>query len=127
MANGGAGDTFGEFFDLIGEEATFRLVENFGGVRLYIPACARAGGTIARAIGETAAGLLASRYSGVSIRIPLARAWRVKVYRGRGMSYSEIARCVGITDTAVHNLLQGMGLTDGKNCALGRIAHCGAP
>ncbi len=97
--------------DLIGVASTFRLIEMHGGTRIRLPHTVNQGTRIARDIGLAAAKKLAQRWGGDNLKVPLARYWRVRVYREQGMSYSEIARRVGITENTVHRYLQHAGMT----------------
>ena len=105
--------------DLLGEEGLRRLAEFRGGARLYVSA---AGGALAGAIGAQAAGLLAQRYAGSYIRVPLAREIRARHYRGvLGLSNAAIARRLGITESGVDRLFQAMPKKPEKNTAQGDL------
>jgi len=98
--------------DLIGVPATFRLIEMHAGVRVKIPKTVNQGTKLARDIGMEPARLLAARWGGDTLKVPLARYWRARVYRARGLSYSAIARRLGVTEGTVHTLLRAAGMTN---------------
>lgn len=97
--------------DLIGAEAALVLIEAHGGTRLYIPQEPNQGMAIAREIGLPAARALAARYGRDWIAVPLARNWRARLYRQRGDSYREIARRLGLTESAVSRILTAAQMT----------------
>lgn len=90
---------------LLGSAGLVRLAEKRGGTRLYVPA---SGETLARDLGEEAATLLADRYGGFYIRVPLARELRARHYRAAGCSNAEIALRLGMSETGVDRLFQAM-------------------
>jgi hypothetical protein len=92
------------FVELIGEHATLLLIEWHGGTRITIPADA-AKGRLAGEIGEVAAGLLFDRYGHERVSVPLAKGWRARIYRGRGMSYAAIAKKLGCNEASVYKHL----------------------
>lgn len=96
---------------LIGPEATFELLEAKGGITIYIPRQACQGMQLEEIIGDTAARKLIEAFGGLYYRVPLERQWRILVYRGWGCSYSEIARKVGCTESAVWSTLNRHGMT----------------
>lgn len=100
-----------ELTSLIGIPATFRLIELRGGTRVRVPKSVNQGRMLAREIGLTAARLLAERWGGDDLKVPLARHWRARVYRARGDSYSQIARRLGVSESTVHTYLRAAGLT----------------
>lgn len=97
--------------DVIGADATLRLIEAYGGTRLYIPKEPAEDTLLAQVVGLRAAWAMARPFGGDYLRVPLARAWRVMVYRGRGDSYAAIARRLGMTESTVGKILQAAGAT----------------
>lgn len=97
--------------DHIGADATLRLIEAHGGTRLYVPEKPNQGSPLARLVGLSQARALADRYGGDYIRVPLARNWRVRLYRQRGETYPAIARRLGITESQVGKILTAAGST----------------
>lgn len=92
-----------ELIALLGEPDFVRLVEAYGGIRLYVPVGATAT-QLSEALGETVAARLATRYACCHIRVPLARDLRARHYREAGLSNAEIARKLGITESGVVKL-----------------------
>jgi len=105
-------DVFGAVLAAIGREATFRLIEAFGGTRLYVAKVPRQGNRIATEIGPEAACQLAAVFGSDTIALPLATAWRIQVYRARAWSYPKIARAIGVSEATVARQLKAMGLTN---------------
>lgn len=97
--------------DLIGVPATFRLIEQHGGTRVRIPKFVNQGSRLARDIGLAEARRLADRWGGDTLKVPLARYWRARVYRERGDSYRTIARKIGVNEGTVHTYLRAAGMT----------------
>lgn len=96
---------------LIGPRKLLDLIEAEGGTRAFIPKGPNQATPIARAIGLDAARSLAAALGGEYLRVPLARAWRVRIYRTEGQTHRAIARRLGITESQVAKLLQDAGLT----------------
>jgi hypothetical protein len=90
----------GPFVDLIGEHATLLLIEIHGGTRITVGA--GPDGRLARDIGREAAAALFGHYGHERINVPLAKGWRARLYRARGMSYPAIARKLGCNEATVH-------------------------
>ena len=116
-ADPGAGDILGQFIGLIGEDATFRLLETAAGTRVYIPNGGSAETNLCKIVGPKAADILAARFGGDIIKLPLAKAWRARVYRERGLSCSRIALLIGCNESTVARHLQSMGLTRANRIA----------
>ncbi|WP_244617919.1 hypothetical protein [Rhizobium sp. RU35A] len=89
--------------DLLGEDDFFRLVEAHAGMRLYIPADPHRS-SLPDEIGLSAARKLAGEYRGGYIKVPLARQFRALRYREAGLSNKEVARRLGLTETAVEDI-----------------------
>jgi hypothetical protein len=98
--------------DAIGADATLKLIELHGGRRLYIPKAPNQGSQIAREIGLPAAQALAVLRGGEELKVPLARAWRVRLYRSRRWTWSVIAGKLGMTESQVGKLLRAAGATN---------------
>lgn len=97
----------------IGREAALALIEARGGNRVYIPAPARIGQSeLPDIIGLDEARSLAVAYGPQWYFIPIAREWRVLLYRHRGMTYAEIARKTGTTETNVGRILRLQEMTN---------------
>ncbi len=87
------------FVELIGEAATLMLLEQHGGTRITFPAGADT--NIGRLLGAAAAASLFDHFGHERVAIPLAKRWRARVYRTRGMSYAQIARKLGCNEATV--------------------------
>lgn len=98
--------------DAIGAEALLTLIEKHGGRRVFIPVKPNQGSKLAREIGLKAAQALANLRGGEEIKVPLARPWRVRLYRSRGATWAAIAGRLGITESQVGKLLQAAGATN---------------
>lgn len=101
----------------LGAESFVALVEAFGGTRLYVPHTIADDHEIARAIGTAAALRLAQRYAPDTLRIPLAREFRARHYRAHGLSNAQIARKIGLGETAVNKIFARMDRVPVKGSA----------
>lgn len=106
---------------VIGADATLRLVEQLGGVRVKLSNKAGPTSMLVLAIGSDAQQKLAREFgAGSSLNVPLCKPWRVKVLRLRdGLSYSDIARELGMVESTVYRYLNAAGLTDVQGRLLG--------
>lgn len=77
---------------LVGAEAALRLIEALGGTRLYIPYTPQPGQAVVELLGAEAAGILGAERGGETVKLPLCREWRARVYRSQGRTHREIAR-----------------------------------
>ncbi len=96
-----------ELFNLLGKEDFLRLVEAFGGSRLYVPASEQ-GTALSKRLGGQAAAKLARSYAKTYVRVPLARELRARHYRAAGHSNAEIARRLGMTESGIDQLFARM-------------------
>lgn len=101
-----------EVVDLIGLQATLKLVEHLGGIVLYVPAELTADHRIAKAIGMRAATLLWERYQADTIEVPrchealrLARNAEIRARRDAGATVEQLALDYGLTMRAVWYIL----------------------
>lgn len=92
---------------LLGPAGFIRLVEAYGGVRLYVPETASRTDLV-KEIGDRAALKLADRWGGFYIRVPLAKEFRARHYRAAGASNAQIARRLGMTEPGVNQLFGRM-------------------
>lgn len=100
-----------ELVRLVGVEATLAIVEMHGGTRLWVPKAANQGTRLALEIGLHEAHLLSAEYGGLMIKVPMAKPWRARIYRSRGMSYPAIARRLGTTEGRVWAWLNAARMT----------------
>jgi DNA-binding NarL/FixJ family response regulator len=97
--------------EALGEAGALRLIEEAGGTRVYVPHNPNQASTLARHVGLDGAKAMAKIRPVTWIKVPLCRDWRIKLYHARGMTYSGIARKLGMTESAVHRHLQAAGRT----------------
>lgn len=102
------------FTSIIGAEATFRLIETNGGLRIYIPKHPNQGTLLARQIGLRAARQLAAEFGGEELKVPVARPWRVATYSINGLSARAIALRLCVCEETVLSLLRGMRLNTSR-------------
>lgn len=106
---------------LVGVDAALCLVEVYGGTRLFLPAKVNGKSEIVRKSGLAPRALepLMRQRGGETIKMPLCREWRVRIYRERdGCSYSEIARRLGVVEDTVWRILNNSGMTAQLELAL---------
>ena len=108
---GGLPRSLVDLIDVVGVEGARRIVERWGGTRLWVPRSA-AGHELADVVGEEASGRLCRAWGGEAHAIPravaLERAERDRRIRGlheAGMSAAEIARQERITIGRVYQIL----------------------
>lgn len=90
----------------LGVEATLALLDAFGGSRIYVPAVPSPDCRLVLAIGMEAAQALAEIRPRETIKPPLAKLWRTRVYTARGWSQSAVARKLGIDESTVARQLK---------------------
>ncbi|MBB4955578.1 DNA-binding NarL/FixJ family response regulator [Agrobacterium vitis] len=98
-------DLTAELMARLSEDDFFALVEAYAGVRLYVPADPTRS-ELPETIGMNAALRLAKEWPGGYIRVPLARAFRVRRYVESGMTNRAVAKRLGLTESAVERLLK---------------------
>jgi hypothetical protein len=97
---------------LLGPETALTLLEQRGGLRLFIADPAR-GSTIVEMLGLDAAVALHGRYGRGDIRVPLGRAWRVLCYIAMGLTGPQAAKRAGCTEKTVAAILKRYGRPNG--------------
>jgi hypothetical protein len=98
---------------VIGPEALLQLIECRGGTSVHIGEAAKPSKKLGEKLGLDARTMAALRrtFGKQRLKVPLLRPWRARIYRGRGLSYAEIALKLGVSDSAVHVYLRDAGLT----------------
>lgn len=104
-----------EMEQLIGTRATLLLVENYGGVRFYVPQKIRAEHDLAKLIGIEAAEKLAREYGGSTHEIP--RALLASIDRRnieikneyKSLSQRQLALKYKLTERQIRNIVTGCG------------------
>jgi hypothetical protein len=92
--------------EILGVEATLALIERRGGTRLWVPRTYRAKSEFTAEFGEAAARQLVRRFGGErTLKVPLCKWWRARVYDARGLTYPQIARKLGCSETTVWRYL----------------------
>lgn len=88
------------------------FIEAFGGTRVYFAATPDACGRLVQVVGLDAARRLGHALAGSLLTVPLARHWRIRILRdGEGLSYRDIARRLGMSESAVWRHLDAARLT----------------
>lgn len=96
-----------ELVDLIGQDAAAKLIDIFGGTRLYIPHSPQDDDLLTGSLGPEAALKLARIYGGDRIEVPnpTPRRARILELRETGCSIDAIARNLGCTRRRVFQVL----------------------
>lgn len=105
---------------LIGTRATLLLVENYGGVRFYVPQKIHAEHDLAKLIGIEAAEKLAREYGGSTHEIP--RALLANIARRnieikneyKALSQRQLALKYRLTERQIRNIVAGNGSDDNQ-------------
>ena len=103
-------DLLGTLISKLGKEEAFKIVETYGGTRVYVPNEFKSTSAIAKEIGAERATMLIPLFGGNVITVPIARAWKVIVYRERGMSMKKIALKLGCCEDTIVRILKDTGL-----------------
>lgn len=93
-----------ELIELIGEDGLRALAERYGGTRMYVPIDMHANHDLVTVLGLERATALSTRLGLDVIRVPLARELRALHLRASGMSNSQIASALVMTETGVNKL-----------------------
>lgn len=109
-----------EIAELIGLPGTLKLVEVYGGVRLYVPKRMEQDHPLASLIGFDNAATLAATYGGeLHFDIPravaatrAARDRRIRDDRATGRTHRELALRYGLTERQIRNILGDEGEDD---------------
>jgi hypothetical protein len=95
------------FVVAIGVEATAKLLEAFGGTKVYVPKSPDATSPLVEAVGMDAAQALAKLWPAEYPRIPKALGWLIQYHRNQKRSITWIARRLRCTDVTVWKHLAG--------------------
>lgn len=113
-----------DLVEVIGLPAAVRLVEKWGGVRIYVPATVGEDHPLARMIGVDTARALCEYCAGELLAVPRAaaalREARNREIRARyadGESQARLARAYALTERQVRNIL-GARPVDSRQAAL---------
>lgn len=102
-----------ELVEVIGRAATSKLIEAFGGTRLYVPRSIGVHHPIAVKLGMRAAAQLADRFGLTSIDLPnpnLRRQRALDAARSGTMTRAQVALAFGYTERGVYKMLAKAGI-----------------
>lgn len=90
--------------ELLGEEATLKIVEAYGGTRLSVPKVMPKEHRLRELLGDGSFALLYQYFGGSTIMIPIAREWRIDLYLKQKprLTRAEIARRAGCSENTVY-------------------------
>jgi hypothetical protein len=95
------------FRELLGDADTLCLIEKFGGTRISVPTTVKDVHPLRTEVGERIFKKLVRHYGGSHLLVPLARHWRIEVYRYQHKkTHREIARLVGCGESMVYRVLR---------------------
>jgi DNA-binding NarL/FixJ family response regulator len=103
-----ATDDVAHLVSVIGDEATFRLLDARAGTRVYVSEVDRPESLVA-IIGLDAARKMRATYGATRVRLPVGRQWRVLCYKAMGLSRPKIARKLGCSETTVDDIIKRYG------------------
>jgi hypothetical protein len=92
-----------ELLDTLGEDNFIRLVEEHGGTRLFIPIDSSRS-KLPASIGLDNTMRLINLYARSYIKVPVAKEFRALRYREAGLSNSQVARKLGLTESSVEKI-----------------------
>lgn len=105
MSGGKRGNITENLRSMLGDEQFLSLLENYAGTRLFIPAYQGDRTHVIDGLTAEASQELADVYGGLYLRVPLARDFRAETYRARGLTVTQIAMKLGITERGAERLL----------------------
>lgn len=101
-----------EIVEVVGVEAALRLVEAWGGIRLYVPQQMPEDHLLVSTLGRAEADQLADRYGGETVQIPrclhalrAVRNGRIRAERHDGASPALLALRYRLTERQVYSIL----------------------
>lgn len=94
-----------------GEDQAFKLIENFGGTRVFVPAIGYEGNRLTHFLSDEDFKILSQLCGGDYLKVPVACVWRIVACRAQGMTYPEIAEKVCCSENTVQRTLYNNGLT----------------
>ncbi|WP_066667094.1 MULTISPECIES: hypothetical protein [unclassified Sphingomonas] len=98
-----------QLIELIGEDATKRLIEALGGTRIYVPRRIGASHPIAEVIGMRAAAQIAESHAGEMLDLPkahLRKAKAIELALSGQMTANEVARTTDYSRRHVFRLMK---------------------
>jgi hypothetical protein len=103
-----------DLIELLGVEPTLKLIEAYGGTRVDVPKHMRKKHPLRTVLGDSGFALLFQYFGGARIIVPIARAWRINIYIGLGLTNAEIARRAGCTENTVYAYRRAGTTPDGQ-------------
>ncbi len=103
-------DDGAEFRKHLTDKELVRLIEAFGGQRVYIPSVAKQFHRLTKAIGLPAAKRLGDAMGTGTWRVPMARDFRIRYYLSKGVKNRAIARRIGLTENGLARAIKRLGL-----------------
>ncbi|WP_165184754.1 Mor transcription activator family protein [Caulobacter soli] len=105
---GGEVTTTAGLIDLIGEAAVCKLSDQFGGIRIYVPASPGQHHPLTVAIGQAAADQLATAFAGQQLLVPMTPARRAEILDldAKGWTRAKIARKVRLSERRIYQVLE---------------------
>lgn len=91
--------------ELLGEATTLKLVEAYGGTRRVVPKSLPIHHELRDLLGDAAFLKLHQYFGGSELSLPLAKRWRLEIYKRQGLKTKEIARRTGYTERAVARII----------------------
>ncbi len=104
----------------IGEDGVLRLIEERGGTVVYIRKKLQPTRGLGRELklDRGACDRLSKLAGDGRLKVPLCRAWRAKLYKWHGFSYTQIALKLRVTKSAVWRILKDADMTNGNQMSL---------
>lgn len=96
-----------QMLQLLGEEATLKIVESYAGTRLFVPRSLASNSKLMDQLGEKDFSKLVEYFAGTAwINVPIAREWRLGIYLAMTppLTTPEIARKLGCIENTVYRL-----------------------
>jgi hypothetical protein len=112
--------TLAPLLDAIGEDALVLLLEKRGGTQINIRERLSPHEGLGAELGlDQAACDRMQPLASHKFRVPLCRPYLAKLYKWRGLSYTQIALKLRVTDRAVWGILHDAGMTNAGQMTLG--------
>ncbi|MFD1914133.1 helix-turn-helix domain-containing protein [Halodurantibacterium flavum] len=102
---------------ILGHETAVAFLMYFGGGELYLPRKSGGKSPVEPVLGKEAASALAQAADRLPKRVPTAKPWLAEVMRAEGLSATEIARRLHVTDVAVRRWLKAADRRSGPSGA----------
>lgn len=93
------------YFEVLGLEDTLKFLEAFGGTEVRYSLKPRQTSKLVGVVGYAKARALGSVSHRLQRRTPIAKEWRARVYRSKGLNIADIARKLSVSDVTVRKYL----------------------